>query len=154
MGTREDSEPNANDGAPRHAGLGPRIWAALLDVVIMGVPVGLIVLIIYREQIKDAGLISTPNFVNIALLAVITILLWVNWDGRTPGKKLLRIRIVSHPEHRNFSYGTATIRTLLSLTGALTLGVGYVVQASMIGSRPDNRGYHDLAARTCVVHDD
>ena len=93
------------------------------------------------------------DLAQLVLLAVITILLWVNWDGRTPGKKMMRIRIVSYPDYQPFSYRTASIRTLASLLGLFTLGLGYMAQAVMIAAREDKRGYHDLVAKTCVIHD-
>ena len=97
---------------------------------------------------------SLPNLVNTALLTLVTILLWVNWDGRTPGKKLTRIRIVSYPEYRPFSYGTAAVRILISVASALPLLAGYIAIAIMIALREDKRGYHDLLVRTVVVHED
>ena len=33
------------------------------------------------------------------------------------------------------------------------MGLGYLAQAVMIGVRQDKRGYHDLIAGTCVIHD-
>ena len=41
----------------------------------------------------------------------------------------------------------------LSLTGVATVLLGYLAQAVMIGTRADKRGYHDLIAKTCVIHD-
>ena len=139
---------------PRHAGVWVRVAAAIVDFIAMGVPVALVVVVVFSVDLEERqGLFSTPNLVIMALLTVITILLWVNWDGRTPGKKVLRIRIVSYPDCQPFSYGTASLRTVLSLSGALTFGLGYLIQAFMIAAREDKRGYHDLLARTCVVHD-
>ena len=66
---------------------------------------------------------------------------------------MLGIRIVSYPDYQPFSYRTATVRTLASLLGLLTLGLGYLAQAVMIGVRQDKRGYHDLIAGTCIIHD-
>lgn len=139
---------------PRHAGLMVRLGAALIDAVIMGAPVSLIVSVIFRVNLEEGNdYFSIPNLVTFALVGVITIVLWVNWDGRTPGKKILRIRIVSYPNYESFSYGVATVRTLLSLTGVATVLLGYLAQAVMIGTRADKRGYHDLIAKTCVIHD-
>ena len=99
--------------------------AALIDAVIMGAPVSLIVSVIFRVNLEEGNdYFSIPNLVTFALVGVITIVLWVNWDGRTPGKKILRIRIVSYPNYESFSYGVATVRTLLSLTGVATVLLG------------------------------
>jgi uncharacterized RDD family membrane protein YckC len=42
---------------------------------------------------------------------------------------------------------------LVAVASALPLFAGYAVIALMIGLRADKRGYHDLVAGTCVVHD-
>ena len=105
------------------------------------------------ETVTTRISLSVADLAQLVLLAVITVLLWVNGDGRTPGKKMLRIRIVSYPAYQSFSYRTASIRTLASLLGLFTLGLGYMAQAVMIAARDDKRGYHDLAAKTCVIHD-
>ena len=160
MSTAKPNEQGEPGKQPRHAGVWVRIGANLIDLVILGVPVLLVVFIILGARPEgEQGTISLSSFYNLesllnaAILAVITILLWVNWDGRTPGKKLLSIRITSYPGYKPFSYGTATVRSLLSLTGALTFGLGYLAMAVMVGAREDKRGYHDLMAGTCVVHD-
>ena len=173
MSTPEEQPEDA--GNPRHAGLGVRIAAALLDFVIMGVPLYLLLTQLLGldagtdnlfesrwrslEDLESADFstsfssFSPANMVTWALLGVITLLLWVNWDGRTPGKKLLRIRIVSYPEYQPFSYGPATIRSLLGVVSAITV-VLYVVIGFMVGLREDKRGFHDLIAKTCVIHDE
>ena len=134
--------------------------ASLIDLIILGIPVLLIVSRILGAELRaEEGGVSLADFynveslVNAILLTVVTILLWVNWDGRTPGKKVVRLRIVSYPGYEPFGYGTATFRAALGLTGAVSIGLGYVVMAVMIAARDDKRGYHDLIARTCVVHD-
>ena len=139
---------------PRHAGLWVRFAASVLDIVIMGVPVYLAVSLFYGFRLEPEGsIISTGDVVQLVLLGVMTVLLWVNWDGRTPGKKLTRIRIVSYPSYWSFGYGTATVRTAIGVLSALPLFLGYVVIAIMIAGRKDKRGYHDIVSKTCVVHD-
>ena len=173
MSTPGPQERSTNGGPPRHAGFWVRFGAVILDFVVLGIPLRA-VLLIYVIFGSDAGEVtgfdlsltdaqgetvtarislSVADLAQLVLLAVITVLLWVNWDGRTPGKKMLRIRIVSYPDYQPFSYRTASIRTIASLLGLFTLGLGYVAQAVMIAARDDKRGYHDLIAGTCVVHD-
>ena len=145
---------------PRHAGFWIRFAATLLDLIIMGVPVVLLVSVIFGLDLESkdrafsvTDILSPTNLLQAALLAIITVLLWVNWDGRTPGKKLTSIRIVSYPDYGGLSYWTATVRSLIGVASALPLLVGYIPIAIMIGTRGDKRGYHDLIAGTCVVHD-
>ena len=154
--SQHNEEARGDEAQPRHAGVWVRVAANLLDLVIMVVPVLLLLLLVFGGDQAAASfgdIFSVESLLNAFILAVITILLWVNWDGRTPGKKLMRVRIVSFPSYGGLSYGAATLRSVLSLTGALTLGFLYLVMAVMIGVRKDNRGFHDLLAGTCVVHD-
>ena len=147
------------DIQPRHAEVWTRLAANALDLIIFGVPILLLSnAVLGPEFIGDEG-ISAQGFYNMesllqaVFLTLITILLWVNWDGRTPGKKVLGLRIVTYPEYRRLSYASAAMRALLSITGTLTIGIGYLLMALMIGTRADKRGYHDLLAGTCVIRD-
>jgi uncharacterized RDD family membrane protein YckC len=97
--------------------------------------------------------LSVADLIQSILLAVVTVLLWVNWDGRTPGKKLTGTRIVSYPEYGDLSYRSSTVRMLAAVASAIPFFLGYAVISLMVGLREDKRGYHDLLARTCVVHD-
>ena len=158
---------------PEHAGVRVRVAAAVLDVVVMGLPFYLLLSVIFdfeglsrmfiesrqnTEGLAAADAFSFSDFpwlvnsLTLILLAAITILLWVNWDGRTPGKKLMKVRIVSYPDYRPLSYGHAAVRTLFSLIASVTV-VGYVVIALMVAYRHDKRGFHDIVAKTCVTHD-
>lgn len=87
------------------------------------------------------------------MLAIINVVLWVNWDGGTPGKKVFKIKIVSFPGHTHFAYSQATIRLAGLLLVAITLGMGYIVIVAMVAVRDDKRGYHDLWTKTFVVQD-
>ena len=139
----------------RHAGVWVRVAAGLIDLLAMGAPVlGIAFVVLGVDDVLESDVLGIPNVAITVVLAVITILLWVNWDGRTPGKKLMRIRIVNFPDYQPFAYGTATTRTVVGLLSAAPLMLGYVVIAFMVAWRTDKRGYHDLIARTCVVHDD
>ncbi len=173
MSTPAPETQSDSSDQPRHAGFWVRFGAVILDLVVLGIPLRLVLLIpvlfgseagevtgfdlsytdAQGETVTARNSLSVADLAQLVLLAVITVLLWVNWDGRTPGKKMLRIRIVSYPDFSPFSYRTASIRTLASLLGVFTLGLGYMAQAVMIAAREDKRGYHDIIAGTCVVHD-
>ena len=124
----------------------------------MGAPVYLVVSIFFDFDWLLVGLRGESSgwadLLNTALLTAVTVLLWVNWDGRTPGKKLTHIRIVSYPRYQPFGYGTAVVRTIMGILSALPLLLGYAAISIMIATRPDKRGYHDIVAKTCVIHDE
>ena len=171
MPTSSEDRSTPEGEQPRHAGLLIRFAAGLLDVLIMGIPVLLVASIVLGS---DAGEIvgfdweytgangqtqttrialSAGDLVQVAVLTVATVWLWVNWDGRTPGKKITRTRIVTYPEYGPLTYKTSLVRMVISVASSLPLLLGYVVISLMIGLRADKRGYHDLVAGTCVVHD-
>lgn len=170
---QDEATSETDRTTPRHAGLGIRVGAALLDMVTMGIPILFLVFIvaqifsitsngsIINVDHDDAGVVtgvslgsgSFQTWAQIVILAVATMLLWVNWDGRTPGKKILKIRIVSYPEYQEFGYWTAAIRSIVSAVSAVLLFIPYIVIAIMIVVRDDKRGLHDLLAKTVVVHD-
>ena len=171
MSTHGGGETSAESERPRHAGFWVRSAAALLDMLIMGVPVILLVSVIFGsdaseitgfdlrytdpegETVTNRISFSLADLMQLLVLAVITVLLWVNWDGRTPGKKITRTRIVSYPGYQPLSYATSTVRMLVAAASAIPLAIGYAIIALMVGLRDDKRGYHDLIAGTCVIHD-
>ena len=152
----------------RYAGLWVRVAAGLIDVVVYIVPISIIVLLLFGVEfgasddprkgtfdgISYQSLFEPASLALQVALAVVTILLWVNWDGRTPGKKILKLRIVSYPEYKELSYRQATIRSVVLILSALMFLVGHVVIVYMLLTSLDRRGWHDLIARTCVVHED
>jgi uncharacterized RDD family membrane protein YckC len=151
-----DATPQADLGL-RHAGFQIRFVAGLVDLVALAAPAYLIISLFFGIGWglggEESELTSTPNLVNTAILTAITVLLWVNWDGRTPGKKLTHIRLASYPNYGGIGYWPALVRSLVGAVSAFTV-IGYVVIAVMVGMRKDKRGYHDLIARTCVIHDE
>jgi uncharacterized RDD family membrane protein YckC len=146
------------DAGPRHAGFQIRLVASLVDIVALAAPAYLVVSVFFGFDWLTRGLrgesVGRADLVITVLLAAVTILLWVNWDGRTPGKKLTRIHIASYPGYGRLSYWTALVRSLVAALSVLPLFLGYVVIAVMVGRRKDKRGYHDLLAKTCVIHDE
>lgn len=109
---------------PRHAGFKVRLLAAVLDIVAMAAPVFLLLCLVLGfqdcinavseafnpEREAEFGSSSMVQELSAAILAVITVVLWVNWDGRTPGKKLTKTKIVSYPDYGSLTYATSTGR--------------------------------------------
>ena len=140
----------AEGGYTEHAGVWVRARGVTQRRVYYGYPA--LVLAYLTLGFEGDKLFSTSELAATALLTAVTVLLWVNWSGRTPGKRLLKIRVVSYPDYQPFSYGTALIRGMLGVASALTL-VPYLVIVVMIALRDDKRGFHDIVAKTCVIRD-
>ena len=72
-------------------------------------------------------------------------LFW-SWRGQTPGKMLVRAKVVrTNGETLNFGY--AALRFLGLVVCFLTVYIGFI----MVAFNVQKRGLHDIIADTCVV---
>lgn len=72
---------------------------------------------------------------------------FTGYSGQTPGKMLLRIKVV-RLDNTQVSYGQAFIReTIGKFISGIVLGIGYL----MVALRSDKRALHDLMADTKVI---
>jgi uncharacterized RDD family membrane protein YckC len=113
---------------PRLAQLGPDY---LVDVAVNG----------------DA--LAVTGLVVLALLGFLYFFIFHAVRGQTPGKKLLRVRVIDGFGRRP-SLGRALIRTAAYLPSALLLALGFI----WIGFDREKRGLHDWLADTYVVRED
>jgi uncharacterized RDD family membrane protein YckC len=126
------------------AGLFDRWLASFIDQVIVGLVTGFIVLL--------AGSFSTdgPGAAGAQLLALLLPVAYYVWffseSGQTPGKKLLRIKVIV-ADGGSLGWGRALLRTIGYGISALPLGLGY------LWALWDGKGqaWHDKIAGTCVV---
>jgi uncharacterized RDD family membrane protein YckC len=134
-----------------YAGFWVRVAATILDGFILGIPITIFVSFLFGWEWYTGGATSgRADFVNFLLSAWVTVAFWVHWGGKTPGKKIMGIRIVTYRDRQEFGYGKALLRCLLGYTvSALLLGLGFV----LVAFHKEKRGLHDLIAGTCVVYD-
>jgi uncharacterized RDD family membrane protein YckC len=93
----------------------------------------------------DDESISTP------LILVYSIVLPIVWHGYTIGKRMMGIRIAK-VDGKKLGFGTMFMRTFVGgLVYVLTLGIGLIVSAFMVGLREDKRAIHDFIAGTYVT---
>lgn len=93
---QDEDQLRAMEQGPRHAGVGVRIGAGIVDfVVLLAIPVTLVLCLIFgvsecvdavlsqidpeREPVGESTL-NTLNIIAGVILAIITVVLWVNWD--------------------------------------------------------------------------
>jgi uncharacterized RDD family membrane protein YckC len=69
--------------------------------------------------------------------------------GRTPGKSLMGLRIVTSPANgeQGLGFQTALMRWVFMILGAIPLYAGWIIAAF----RADRKAWHDLMASTRVV---
>ncbi|AGK53341.1 RDD domain-containing protein [Bacillus sp. 1NLA3E] len=127
------------------AGFWRRLLANILDGIIISFPISLICNFIFRE--------TSANVVSSILDLLYALLIPVIWSGFTVGKRIAGIRIA---RVNGESVGIVTM-LLRSLVGAIvytvTLGIGIIVSAFMVGIRQDKRSIHDFIAGTYVTRD-
>ena len=138
----------------KYAGFGVRLVAMLIDGVIIGFLSSLIGNFFYSTLFKAPirmGPFSATGSVKVQpLSALITalyaILLWVNWNGQTLGKKVMKIRVVTE-NGEPVGYKEAIVRYLSYILSGLALGLGFL----WVIWDEKKQGWHDKIAGTLVV---
>src|SRR5256885_6419242 len=138
------------------AGVGSRIAAAACDALLLGVLyVGLglaLAVLLTRRESPDAW--STL----VAVLAVLALFLlfWCYFllfealnHGRTPGKRLMGIRVVMDTGHP-ITFAAAAVRNLIRVVDALPFGL---VGLAFVLFHPQNKRLGDIVAGTVVARD-
>lgn len=150
------------------AGLGSRFLAVAIDLVIQVAVLlaifGGLMLAASRIQpdaakhIADSGVEKFAEAIAVALLVAIVFTIFFGyfivfetfWNGQTPGKKALGIRVVRDGGYP-IDFGASLVRNLIRV-GEMILGSYALAAISMLLS-PENKRLGDLAAGTIVVRD-
>lgn len=135
----------------------PRVAGFITDIFMIGLPISLITMLIFGyDQIhtatavdvivhSDKARLNPPNPVasitQIALFLITYVWLW-HRVGQTPGKKLVRTRVVDAKTFENAPYWKLILRFLFYPFGAITF-------ISLF--RKDKRSLHDLLSGTAVI---
>ncbi|WP_017380953.1 RDD family protein [Paenisporosarcina sp. TG-14] len=126
------------------AGFWVRFLAAILDGLIISLPLGIIFYFL-------TGNWEDENFSSL-LITLYSIIVPIFWYGYTVGKRIMNIRIVK-VDGSKLGIGAMLMRVVVAaLIYIVTLGIGAIVTAFMVGLRQDKRGLHDLIAGTYVTY--
>lgn len=127
------------------AGFWIRLWASILDGILVGIPLAVLSYIITGSL--DENLVTDIlSFLYILLLPVV-------WGGYTLGKRICGIKIRKVSDHLPPGIGTMLLRNVIAgLVYAVTFGIGTIVSAFMVGLCEDKRAIHDFIAGTEVVY--
>ncbi|MFJ7755180.1 RDD family protein [Peribacillus muralis] len=124
-------------------GFWKRFFAGFLDVLIISLPLSLIFSWITGDWENE----DFSKILNLLYMLIVPIV----WYGYTVGKRIMGIRIV-RVDGRKLGIGTMLLRTFVAgIVYVLTLGIGYIVSAFMVGMRKDHRAIHDFIAGTYVT---
>lgn len=137
------------------AGLGTRLGAALVDIVIQGFVLLALVLALTLAGAAvsdDIGvfLLGAGSLIIVTVLLGYSIVFEALNNGRTPGKSIFGIRVVS-VDGSPLTLGAVAIRTLMRLIDFLP--GAYALGAISIVATQRNQRLGDIAARTVVVRD-
>lgn len=157
------------------AGVGSRLWAACIDytiivvghvVVVVAVPIVIMAATSMDSSMPDefprnviwAFFTLTFGFLTVALIALVTLVIFLGWwgyfilfellwNGQTPGKRVVGLRAV-RAGGQNINFTASLVRNLLRAIDLLFL-IGVLV---MLIDRSSRR-LGDLAAGSLVVHE-
>jgi len=132
-----------------YAGFWVRLGATLIDTVIMMIVLGIPLALIYSEQNSQGGL-YIRGFWDFMLSYVVpiaaTIWFWLRFLG-TPGKMVLKLRVVDAKTGGKLSIGQAIGRYFAYLVSMLPLGLGFI----WIAFDSKKQGWHDKLAGSLVI---
>ncbi|RDI45771.1 RDD family protein [Falsibacillus pallidus] len=129
----------------RPAGFWIRLGATLLDGLIVSTPLGLIISFLFYQDFQTNHPLN-----NLTLLY--DLITPVLWSGYVVGKRIVGIRIVK-VDGSNVTIWTMLLRIVVAgLVYVVTLGIGVIVSAIMVGVRDDKRSIHDFIAGTYVTY--
>lgn len=141
--------------AEEQAGFGIRLVAALVDGMILGIPL-LVTTLFWGTFALDGGEGGPRSFPegSIAAVSIVFPLLCVGYHvffwstrGATPGKSLLGLSVETEDGDAPIGSKRAVLRVLGYGVSALILGLGFV----LIAFSNDKRGLHDRIAGTRVM---
>jgi len=157
----------------KYAGFWIRFFASFLDTLFLALPVAIVIYFLsdgnwfdfsqFQQNISyamsgnaGAALSNQPQkslkweLLFEVLVLLITALFWKKFQGATPGKKILHIKIVDAKTFKDIDSRQTITRSLGYFASIITFLVGFL----MVAFREDKRGLHDLLAGTVVIYED
>lgn len=129
-----------------YAGFWIRTGATILDVLIISLPLSIILGLIFG--ISEDFSISTADIISNVLGLIIWVVCWVQFAG-TPGKRLLKLKVLDAKTGGNLTVGQAIIRYIAYIPAILCLLLGII----WVAFDSKKQGWHDKLAGTVVVKD-
>lgn len=135
-------------------GIGSRFLAALVDttiIVLIQLPVNLLTFYaFFSEGAAGSAAAAVLTFISFALLWGYYIFFEARWNGRTPGKKQVGLRVIRQ-DGSPVTLSEVLVRNLVRLVDFLPVAYGVGMVAMFIDGRARRLG--DLAAGTLVVRE-
>jgi uncharacterized RDD family membrane protein YckC len=132
-----------------YVGFWPRVWASIIDTVLLGALIYPLLTLIFGTAYWDSDqLVQGPlDFVlSWVLPAVAVLVFWITKQA-TPGKMLIKARIVDATTGDKASTGQLIGRYAGYYLATIPLGIGLL----WVAFDPRKQGWHDKLAGTVVV---
>ncbi|OFJ32134.1 RDD family protein [Vibrio cholerae] len=124
-----------------------RLWASLIDSLVLSVLILAVILFIFNVLDVDVAINSRyVDIANLFLSLCITILFW-NFKSATPGKMLLKLKVVDEHTLNKLTFKQSIIRYLSYYISLLGFFIGFF----WIFFNKKNQGWHDKIAKTIVI---
>lgn len=156
----------------KYAGFWIRFSASFLDTLFLALPVAIVIYFLsdgswfdysqYQHNVQMAmsgnahALDQQPQtslkwelLFEVSVL-VVTVIFWKRWQGATPGKRFVHIKIVDSKTFGEISNKQAITRSFGYIASTFAFLLGFI----MIAFRKDKRGLHDLLAGTSVIYEE
>ena len=133
----------------QYAGFWIRLAATLIDVIILLFVIGIPLTLIYGEVYWTSDTLYFGIWdvlLNYVLPFVATIWFWLRFLG-TPGKMLVKIKIVDANTGNKMSVGQAIGRYFAYIISSIPFGLGFI----WIAFDKKKQGWHDKLAGTVVI---
>lgn len=124
-----------------------RLWASLIDSLVLSVLILAVILFIFNVFDVDVAINSRyVDIANLSLSLCITIL-FLNFKSATPGKMLLKLKVVDEHTLNKLTFKQSIIRYLSYYISLLGFFIGFF----WIFFNKKNQGWHDKIAKTIVI---
>lgn len=98
------------------------------------------------QQMQTSAYGTITTLIGLAFGLVYSLIFWVNYEGATPGKRLLAIKITKD-DGAKITYAVSFIRWLSNFISAFALGLGYL----WVLWDKRKQAWHDKIAKTVVI---
>src|SRR5262249_20231885 len=145
------------------AGLGSRVYAALIDLLIciamyVAILVGLVLLVRDERGASANAVTPSTTFVAAVMILFLFAILWGYYllfeglrDGQTPGKRMLRLRAVRDGGY-SVGFSASAVRNLMRIID-LQPAFSYLVGISSVVFTKSGKRLGDIVAGTLVVRE-
>ena len=139
---------NMNDSELEYVGFWLRVWAAVIDSILVSIILVPLVRLVYGDEYESLKLVQGPADLLISLIlpAIAIVIFWISRQA-TPGKMAISARIVDAKTGGKPTSRQLIVRYLGYYVSTIPLFMGLIAVA--FDSR--KQGWHDKLAGTVVV---